>query len=103
MRSNCTKPQCGTALLALLPFLLAVSGAANAEPSGVRQAAIGAETLTTGTTDTDQRTWHWDANPEAYRPDGLSDYSENFAANQQQTADRDADGKAGPLHAAKSQ
>jgi hypothetical protein len=103
MRSNCTKPLRGTALLAFLPFLLAVSGAANADPLRVRQAAIGAESPATDTTGVVQRTWHWESDPGAYRPDGLSDYSEDFAADQQTTVNQDAASKANPLQTAKSQ
>ena len=103
MRSNCTKSRHGTALLVFLPFLLAISGAANADPGKTQQATVGSESFATSTTGAEQRTWHWESNPEAYRPDGLSDYDEEFAEDAQRTINRDVTNTAGPLHAAKSQ
>ena len=103
MRSNCTKSRHGTALLVFLPFLLAIPGAANADPGKTQQPTVGSESPATGTTGTEQRTWHWESNPEAYGPDGLSDYDEQFAVDEQQTINRDVASKSGPLQAADSQ
>jgi hypothetical protein len=79
MSSNSKQSWHETALLVILPVLFAISGSANADPDKTQQAAISAASLTVSNTGTDQRTWHWKSDPEAYQPDGLSDYSEDFA------------------------
>jgi hypothetical protein len=103
MTSNCTKLQFGTALLVTLPFLLAFSGAANADPGKTQQPTVGTASFATGNTGAEQRNWHWKSNPEAYRPDGLCDYCGDFPVDTQQTINRDVARNAGPVDAAMSQ
>ena len=84
--------QQAAASLLILMFLIAISGNAGADPAtSVSTSAEMPSPVTgnaSGVAEKHKRDWH--ANPQAYLPDGLSDYSEDFAAAGSDIARSDA-------------
>lgn len=100
MKPNSSKSMHCTALVMVLPFLVSIPGAAIADPGGNQNQSTNTSSLVTGTTIADSQIWHWHSDPEAYQPDGLSDYSEDFNTARQQTADRSVARRTDPHRAA---
>lgn len=94
MKSNSPQSRRGTKFLLVLPVLFAISGTANADPGMTQDAGISAANFATNKTSTERRPWHWKSDPEAYQPDGLSDYSEDFTVVGRQRSFRSVDSEA---------
>ena len=95
MKPNETKWPWRRAILLIMPFLFVMSGHTNADPLGTEQATAGGPA-------TEAKKWHWQAQPEAYAPDGLSDYSGDFTASGTQIASPDTQPAPVPRRAAAS-
>ena len=102
MKSNSMQSRHGTTFLLVLPVLFAIAGSANADPGKTQQSGINTASFATNMAGT-ERTWHWKSNPEAYQPDGLSDYSENFAMVGRQSNSQNAESVAVPRREARNQ
>ena len=81
MKPNKSRSMYGTAFLLALPFVFTISVGASADPGTTQQRNADALRVAVGDTVAQARTWDWITNPDFYRPDGLSDYSEDFSSN----------------------
>lgn len=87
--------QAATSLL-ILPFLVTISGNASADPATSGGTNIEMSGPVTGKDNNvaETRNWDWHENPQAYLPDGLSDYAGDFAAAEPNLSRSDAVEKA---------